>query len=349
MGPAVSARVPVLPFLATCALGSLAVGLLLLVKSVPGVGVGDVLRAIAYGVGIGADSVPVGHVAIVFDVRLPRILVAVFAGAALALAGTVMQAVFRNPLASPDVMGTHAGSALGAVLAIGLGLASHSVLAAPALAFLGAIAVSAVVYLAAAGRGGASVTGILLAGMAMNALVGAATVFVVSLFWYGDYTRSGAVLQWLLGGLDLATMQRAAIVAGGLVLFGAALVPFLRDLDLLTLRDESAGSLGVNVARLRQGLLVIACGITATTVSCTGGIVFVGLVVPHMVRLLVGPAHRALAPCAAAGGALILLLADAICQLAPSALDLRAGVVTAGLGAPFFLYLLARHRRGYAL
>jgi len=129
----------------------------------------------------------------------------------------------------------------------------------------------------------------------------------------------------------------------------AALVPFVRDMDLLTLKDESASSLGVNVSRLRKVLLAIACGITATAVSSTGGIVFVGLVVPHMVRLLVGPAHRALVPCAAVGGGLILLLADGVVQASPEQANLRIGVVTAVLGAPFFLYLLARHRRGYAL
>jgi len=298
--------------------------------------------------GFGIGDAPGTDVAIVWELRVPRLLVAIFAGASLALAGAIMQAVFRNPLASPDIMGTQAGSALGAVIAIALGFASSSVLALPLFAFIGAIAVSSFVYAAAAGRGGSSVTGILLAGMAMNALVGALTAFCVSMY-FREYDRSREILQWLMGGLDNSDMSNALIVGAGLLLFSLATVPFVRDMDLLTLRDESAESLGVTVKALRVILLFVACGVTATAVSSTGGIAFVGLVVPHMLRLLVGPSHRRLLPCAAAGGALIMVVADGVCQLTRVEVELRIGVVTAMLGAPFFLYLLARHRRGYSL
>jgi iron complex transport system permease protein len=311
-----------------------------------GLEVGEAWRALGAGLGL-FEGVPDSHRAIVFDVRLPRVLVAVFAGASLAIAGTVMQAVFRNPLASPEIMGTTAGSALGAVIAIAVGLAGTTALAVPAFAFAGSGAVSFIVYAAAAAGGGATVLGILLAGMAMNLLAGAATTFVVSLS-FGHWDKSNEILHWLMGGLDNSTLRSAWIVLIGLVVFAGALVPFLRDMDLLTLRDESAQALGIRVTTLRKGLLFVACGVTATAVSSTGGIAFVGLVVPHMVRLLVGPVHRGLLPCAAVGGGLILLLADVLCQSVPSS-DLRAGVVTTVLGAPFFLYLLGRHRRGLAL
>ncbi len=313
-----------------------------------GFGWDRVLRGLAGGFGVEDAASPI-DVAVLFELRLPRILTAIFAGASLAVAGTVMQAVFRNPLASPDVMGTQAGAALGAVIAIALGIASEWALAAPAGAFLGAGLVSAIVFVAAAGPGGVTVTGVLLAGMALNSLVGAATAFVVSVFHHGDFTRSGELLQWLMGGLENSTLQAAAIVGGGLLVFGSATLPFWRDLDVLTLEDDSAASLGIDIVRLRIVLLVLACGVTATAVSSTGGIAFVGLVVPHMARLLVGPAHRALIPSAAVGGALILLLADCVVQWFGVEVNLRIGVVTATLGAPFFLYLLARHRRGYAL
>ena len=333
-------------FMALGAIATVATMIYLLLRGTGGLGIDEVFAAIATGAGW-SDSAPPNHVAILYDVRLPRVLVALFAGGSLAVAGTVMQAVFRNPLASPEIMGTAAGSALGAVIAIALGLASASVLAAPAFAFLAAGVVSFFVYAVAAGRGGATVTSILLAGMAMNSLIGAATAFVVTLF-FGSWDKSSEILHWLMGGLDKSTMDSAWVVIVGAVGFVLALVPFLRDMDLLTLEDAGAKSLGVEVVRLRKLLLGIACGITATAVSCTGGIVFVGLVVPHMVRLAVGPAHRALLPCAAVAGGLILLIADGVCQ-AWTEVNLRIGVVTAVLGAPFFLFLLRRHQRGLSL
>lgn len=340
-------RVPAPLFLALAVIATLLGALLLLVKTTEEFGFGEVVNALGSGLGL-VDGVPESHETILFTIRLPRILVAILAGASLAVAGTVMQAVFRNPLASPEIMGTASGSALGAVFAIWLGLASVSVLAVPVFAFVGAAAISAVVYLAASGRGGVTVTGILLAGMAMNSLAGAGTAFVVSSA-FDTWERSTEIMHWLIGGLDKATTQSVWIMASGLGLFAFVLVPFVRDMDLLTLQEESAESLGVRVSFLRQVLLVAACGLTASAVSTTGGIVFVGLVVPHMARLLVGPSHRGLLPCAAVAGALILIIADLFCQVAVRDEELRIGVVTAGLGAPFFLFLLARHRRGYAL
>jgi iron complex transport system permease protein len=329
-------------FLAVAVPVTLAASALALMQGPAGLGVGDVLRGLVWAVGLhGGDP---QNAWIVVEIRLPRVLVALLAGASLAIAGAIMQAVFRNPLASPEIMGTSAGAALGAVLAIAGGLAATSSLATPAAAFAGAGVVSVLVYLAAAGPGGLSVTGLLLAGIAMNTLVGALTAFVIALFSrHAEIT--GPVLFWLMGGLETQTMQNAAIVGGGVVVFGLGALPFVRDMDLLTLRDESAASLGVDVGLVRQLLLLVACGLTATAVSCTGGIVFVGLVVPHMVRLLVGPAHRGLLPCAAVTGALVLVGADAVVKLLPQA-QLRLGVVTSLIGAPFFLHLLVRHRRG---
>lgn len=306
-------------------------------------GIGDIATGLGRELGLvgGADEKAQW---ILVELRLPRLLVALFAGASLAMAGVIMQAVFRNPLASPEVMGTAAGAAFGAVLAIVSGLAAASTLAAPAAAFAGAGAVSLMVYVAAAGPGGVSVTGLLLAGIAMNTLIGALIAFVIALF-FRNTEIAGPVLFWLMGGLETQTMQNAGIVGGGLLVFGVTALPFLRDMDLLTLKDESAESLGINVGRLRQILLFLACGLTASAVSCTGGIVFVGLVVPHLVRLSIGPAHRRLLPGAAITGALVLVLADCVVKLFPGA-QLRLGVVTSLIGAPFFLHLLQRYRRG---
>jgi len=336
-------RLRPLPYFAIAIVATLVAACVHLAKGSFPLGFGDVVSGLGRGLGM-VDGAAEKSQWILLELRLPRLLVALFAGASLAVAGVMMQAVFRNPLASPEVMGTAAGAALGAVLAIVSGFATASTLAAPSAAFVAAGVVSVIVYVAAAGPGGVSVTGLLLAGIAMNTLVGALIAFVVALF-FRNTEIAGPVLFWLMGGLETQPMQNAWIVGGGLLVFGVAAVPFLRDMDLLTLKDESAESLGVDVGRLRQILLVLACGLTASAVACTGGIVFVGLVVPHLVRLLIGPAHRGLLPCAAVTGALVLVLADCVVKLFPGA-QLRLGVVTSLIGAPFFLHLLSRYRRG---
>ncbi len=285
---------------------------------------------------------------VLVDIRLPRLLVAAFGGAALALAGAVMQACFRNPLASPDLVGTAAGAAFGGALAIVCSFAAVAVVAVPAASLLGAIAVTSLVFGLAGTHGRFSVAGLLLAGVALNTLIGALTAFVVT-FTFSNYSASSQVLFWLMGGLEARTWEHALITGFGCVLFGAFVVPRVRQLDLLTLRDDSAHSLGLDAQRARRVLLWLACGLTATTVSNTGGIAFVGLVVPHLARLMVGPGHVALLPASALIGALLLVGSDLVCRLTPPDANLRLGVVTAILGAPYFLFLLARHRRGEAL
>lgn len=281
-------------------------------------------------------------------IRTPRLLVAIFGGAALALAGTVMQATFRNPLASPDIIGTAAGAAFGGALAIVFGWADLGVVMTPLFALAGAVGVTSLVFVLAGSHGRFTVANLLLAGIALNTLFGALTSFVVT-FAFDNYTASSRVLFWLMGGLDARTWQHAWITAGGFLLFALMVWPRARELDLLTLRDDSAHSLGVDAQRARRTLVWFACGLTATTVANSGGIAFVGLIVPHLARLLVGPAHRVLLPTAALLGAVLMVVSDLGCRVAPAEWNLRLGVVTAVAGAPYFLYLLARQRRGIAL
>lgn len=304
------------------------------------------LRSLGILVGVGdADVLDIARVRLI---RLPRLLTATFAGASLAVAGAVMQAAFRNPLASPDVVGTAAGAAFGGALAILLGLAASSVAATPVLSMVGASLVTWLVFRLAGTGAAFSTTGLLLAGIALNTLVGALTAFAVTLK-YTNYSASPEVLFWLMGGLDRSSWVSAAITAAGFLLFAALLACRVRDLDLLTLRDDSAHSLGIDAPAARRWVLWSACGLTAATVANTGGIAFVGLVVPHLARLWIGPAHRLLLPAAALLGAALLVLADFACRSTPPEWSLRLGVVTSLLGAPYFLFLLARHRRGEAL
>lgn len=307
-----------------------------------GPGATEVVRMLTFG------DVRTDHRFIVAEIRLPRLLVALFGGASLATAGVVMQASFRNPLASPDLVGTAAGAAFGGAIAIVTGLAGLSILSTPVVSLAGAMLVTWLVFALAGTYGRISVAGLLLAGVALNTLVGALTSFVVT-FSFANYTASSEVLFWLMGGLERSTWAHAWITLGGFVLFAGAIAPRTRDLDLMTLRDDSAHSLGLDAPRARRLLLWFACGLTATTVANTGGIAFVGLVVPHLARLVVGPAHRALLPASALLGGLLLVASDVVCRVAPPETNLRLGVVTALLGAPYFLYLLARHRRGEVL
>lgn len=309
---------------------------------------GASLQSLLHAMGLGAASTDPLYDFVVAQIRLPRALLALFAGASLGLAGAVMQAAFRNPLAAPDIIGTSAGAALGGSFAIVSGAAAMALLAVPVASLAGAMVATALVFALAANGRRFSPTGILLAGVALNLLLGALTTFVVTT-QFGNYSASSDVLFWLMGGLSRSTWAHVGVTAGGLMLFGAMLLPRLRELDVLTLGDDSAHSLGVQVDRARKHLLWVAAGLTAATVANTGGVAFVGLVVPHLARLIVGPAHRALLPTAAMLGALVLLLADLVCRNVPVHWNLPLGVVTSVLGAPYFLVLLRRHRRGEEL
>ncbi len=311
-----------------------------------GPGVGEFVAWLGSLLGLGGVDPLDGYV--LADIRTPRVLVAAFGGAALAVAGAVMQATFRNPLASPDIVGTAAGAAFGATLAILLRVADLGVAVTPIAALLGATLVTGLVFALAGSHGRFSVANLLLAGIALNTLFGALTAFAVTLR-FDNYTASSRILLWLMGGLDARTWEHAGITMIGFALFSALVWPRVRELDLLTLRDDSAHSLGVDAPRARRLLVWYACGLTATTVANSGGIAFVGLVVPHLARLMVGPAHALLLPTSALLGAVLMVGSDLGCRLAPAQWNLRLGVVTAVAGAPYFLFLLARQRRGAAL
>jgi len=269
------------------------------------------------------------------DIRLPRLLVTMLAGAALAASGVVMQAFFRNPLASPGLLGVTSGATAGAVCAIGAGLAAHTLLAAPAAAVLGAFAATLLVLWLA--RLGAGAERLLLAGVALNAMLGAVTSYALS-NTVVSYERNAQILFWLLGGLESRTWEHVAVAAPA-ALCVALLCPLGRKMDLLSTGAAEARSLGVDVRALRRNLLLLSTVATALATAVVGTVGFVGLVVPHIMRLLAGAEHRRLLPWSAAGGAAFLLLCDIIGRHAG---NLRVGIVTALLGGPFFLWLLRR-------
>lgn len=272
---------------------------------------------------------------ILWQIRMPRLCVAVLIGAALAGSGLVMQAYFRNSLASPGLLGVSSGGAAGAVIAIAVGWASLSFLLLPVAAIAGALAATGAVIVLA--RRGASTERLLLAGIALNALLGAVTSYVLTSSVL-TYERNAQILFWLLGGLEDRTWEHVWMAAP-IVLLAAVLWPLGRPMDLLSLGAKEAQSLGVDVVRLRRSLLGIATVLTALATAVAGTVGFVGLVVPHLLRLIIGPEHRRLVPLSLIGGAAFVLACDLIAR---SAGGLRLGIVTSLVGGPFFLWLLRR-------
>jgi len=272
---------------------------------------------------------------IIWNIRMPRMIVACLIGGALSSSGLVMQAYFRNSLASPGLLGVSSGGAAGAVVAIGFGWAAHSILMVPVMAIAGAfVATGAVLVLA---RSGASTERLLLAGVALNALLGAVTSYVLSNFTL-SYERNAQIIFWLMGGLEDRTWEHA-LMAAPIVLGAVWLLPLGRPMDLLSLGAPEAQSLGVNVCGLRRQMLVLSTVLTALATAVAGTVGFVGLVVPHLLRLVVGPEHRRLVPLSLVGGATFVLACDLAGRAAG---NLRLGIVTALVGGPFFLWLLRK-------
>jgi iron complex transport system permease protein len=272
---------------------------------------------------------------VVWQVRLPRLCVAVLVGAALSASGLLMQAYFRNSLASPGLLGVSSGGAAGAVITLALGWTSVSLFVLPVAAVLGAfVATLSVVTLA---RRAVGTERLLLAGVALNALLGAVTSYVLSHSAI-SFERNAQILFWLLGGLDDRTWEHVVMA---LPVLGAAVLlwPLGRSMDLLSLGSQEAQSLGVDVRLLRRRMLMLSTVMTAVATSVAGTVGFVGLIVPHLLRLLLGPEHRRLIPLSLLGGAAFVLACDLIGRLAGG---IRLGIVTALVGGPFFLWLLRR-------
>ena len=302
-------------------------------------GVGEVWGSILAHLG-GGDS-PLGALrdGIVWELRLPRILTAAAVGAGLALAGAVMQAVTRNQLADPYLLGLSSGASLGAVSVLLLGVA----VLLPVAAFAGAIAALLVTLALAGALGPITPTRTVLAGVAVSSLAGAITSFVI--FWTvtGDASYR-EILSWLLGSLSGARWPALAVAGAALVVIGIPVALSGRVLDAFAFGDTMAASLGVPVQAARWILLSATALLTGAMVSVSGSIGFVGLVVPHAVRLVIGPGHRALLPLSALVGAVFLVWADTMARTLFDPRELPVGIVTAMVGAPVFAVLLARRR-----
>ena len=274
-------------------------------------------------------------------VRFPRIVMALAVGAALAVAGALMQAVFGNPLAEPGVVGVSAGAALGASTAIVLGIAAGGGGVA-LLAFLGGLGATLLVYAVARAGGRTEVVTLLLTGIAINAFAQAGLAFVLFL---ADTASREQIVFWQLGSLAGSVWSEVTIVLPVLILGTILAVLLASKLDLLSLGERNARHLGVDVEQLRIIAIVLVALLTGVAVAFAGIIAFVGLVVPHIIRMALGPAHRGLLVASAVGGGALLAIADLMTRTLVSGADLPIGMLTALVGGPFFFGLLYQQRR----
>jgi len=257
-----------------------------------------------------------------------------------------MQGLFRNSMADPGIIGVSSGGAAGAVVAIATGLSTVSTFFLPLFAFIGSAVSMAVVFLIASAGGRFSMSTLLLGGIAVSSFLGALTTSTIILT--NDLNMQRQIIFWIAGGFDTARWESVQISAP-IIVTGSVIAIFVaRDLNLLLVSEDEARALGVRVRLMRNTLLIAASLITGAAVAFSGIIAFVGLVVPHVVRLLVGADHRVLLPLSALGGGLFLLVADTAARIVLSPAELRVGVLTALIGAPFFIYLLLRSRRTFS-
>jgi iron complex transport system permease protein len=319
--------------------------------------------AILFAVGVGAVEIPLsittqvigshllpGWIAPVADptqdqiiwvFRLPRVLLAVIVGAALAVSGTALQAMTRNPLSDPYIFGVSSGASVGAVLVITLGSTVMGGVSLSLAAFVGALLSMILVYVLAQQQGRATPMRLVLAGVALSYVLSAVTSYLV----LRSATPGGgaaAVLTWLAGSLGGAKWEQLGLPSAVVVLATFLLLAQSRPLNALLAGDETATGLGVNVERFRQQLFVITSLLVGVVVAVSGSIGFVGLMIPHLVRMVVGSDHRRVLPTVALGGGVYLVLVDLVGRTIMAPQELPVGIVTAALGGPFFLWLLRR-------
>jgi len=299
------------------------------------IGLDVILKIIAPRLTGGTENIPAEQVSIIADIRLPRVLMAVVVGAALSVAGAAFQALLRNPLADPGILGISAGSALGAIAAT---IFTESIpVSRPLAAFISAVITMAIVYAIGQGRRGASTDRLILAGVIVNAFLSSGVIYLVT----ASGSRQRSVFSWLIG--DLGGEPGLLPIVAALIAFGIFII-FInaRSLNLLMTGEQEALALGVEVKRVQISVYVAASLITGAAVAVGGAIGFVGLIIPHAVRLAGGSDNRLVIPGSALGGAAFLLFADTLARTVIAPRELHIGVITALIGAPAFVYLLRR-------
>jgi len=291
----------------------------------------------------GIDNYPLSHQVIICQVRMPRVILAALVGAALAAVGTTFQGLFKNPMAGPYIIGISSGSALGATVAIVTGLSSFmGMWALPLAAFCGAVLSTLVVYNIARIGNKVPVYTLLLAGVALSSFMSALMSFIMIL----NSKELHQIIFWMLGSFSGKDWSHVKIAAPLIVLGITCLWIFSKDLNAMLFGEDTALHLGVDTEMVKKFLLALAAVTIAAAVAVSGTIGFVGLIVPHMVRLIVGPDHRILLPAVSIAGAAFMVAADTFARTAIAPVEIPVGVITAFFGGPFFIYLLKRKKTG---
>jgi len=292
---------------------------------------------------INTDLVDYQDIVIISQIRLPRIFLSIFVGMALAGAGVIFQGLFRNPMADPYVIGVSSGAALGATIGLvfvtGAGLLGVSVITVFAL--LGALGTTFLVYNISRIRGKVSVITLLLSGIALSAMLSAITYFIM-IIRTQDMAK---IVFWVMGGFTSATWSNFNILAPTVTVLVIISGFFMRDLNIISLGDERAVQLGVQTDRVKRILLILASLIAAVAVSMSGIIGFVGLITPHILRLLVGPDHKILYPASVVAGGIFMLISDTLARTVFMPREIPVGIITSIAGVPFFLYLLLKSKK----
>lgn len=296
------------------------------------------LQGLFFGWQDGSTVLTPSEKTIIFSIRLPRVLFAGLVGAALSVAGVIFQALLRNPLADPYILGISGGSAVGAIIGIIIGIGTVP-FAIPGLAFLGAVTTVILVFFIGRSNKELHSTTLLLAGVIVNAFFSAVIMFLLSI---STNTELHSITFWLMGDLTLSSWFKIMFVTILLFLGIAVIYTYARSLNLIVTGEETALQLGVNVERTKVVLFMAGSLLTAVAVSFSGIIGFVGLIIPHMMRMIFGPDHRLLLPASFLFGASFLVVADTIARTIIPQTELPVGVITAMCGAPYFIYLLRR-------
>lgn len=304
----------------------------------------EVFGSVMHKLGLHVGNLP-SHVngdAVLWDIRFPRVCMAMLVGASLGAAGAVMQGIFGNPLAEPAVIGVSSGAAIGACAVIVFGWAFLGEFTTAGVAFVTALLTTMVVYTLSRSSGRTEVVTLVLMGIAVNAMAAGVIAYFVFL---GDTAAREQIVFWQLGSFNGSRWSQVAIVAPLVAVGLVCCFAISRRLDLLALGERAARHLGVNVEALRLFAIVVVTLLVAAGVAFAGIIAFVGLIVPHLLRMVIGPSHRTLVPASAVGGALVLTVADLVARTAVDYADLPIGMLTALIGGPFFLWLLLRTRK----
>jgi len=279
---------------------------------------------------------------ILVNLRLPRALAALFAGLALSLSGAAMQGLFQNPMASPDVLGVSAGSSLGAVLAVTLGSGLGSFITLPLFSVGGGILAALFVYLVASRRGRTQLLFVVLGGMALSSLLNG---LISSILLFSEQYEVSRFIHWTMGGLEGRLWEQLYLPIPVILVGSFFLLRLSGSLNILSQGEEQAHSLGLNVESCKLQLLLFSTLLTAMAISLAGPIAFIGLLMPHLVRLIAGADHRRLLPLSALAGGAYLLLCDLIGRRLFAPYEIKTGIITALIGAPYFIYLILRYQK----